>query len=955
MKKRLSSFLIISCFLLISFISNAQNKIITGKVLDVNEPMPAVSIVLKGTNLGTSTDESGKFKLSVPSSGGKLIFSFIGFTTKEIEIGTQTEINITMVPDVTQLAEVAVVGSRNAKRTQLDTPAPVDIINVSELASTLPQPDLAQMLKQIAPSFNALNAIGADLDSHVTPVQLRNQPPNQTLLLVNGKRRHVSALLQLYNKTGPSTSADLMTIPSAAVNKVSILRDGAAAQYGSDAIAGVMNLELKSTVNELTASYFSSIYKAGDGLTNQFMINYGLPLGNKGGFINMSGEITNRNKTSRTPDGGYSGSIYGDAYLNNQIKDEYGKIQITNPEALANPDNAALKTDEGLMKARGLSRSDFQMINGLSQMTNGTFFVNMGVPLTATSRFYAFGGLNYRNTLSGCYYRFPRQQERSNYDIYPNGFLPQLTSILADKSLAMGVQGKMGVFDVDFSNTFGSSSMDYGMVNTLNASYGNESPTTMNLGANIFNQNTTSIAFSHYFNEAFGGAVKGVNLAFGTEMRVENFTIKQGQEESYTKGTAGIFVAPSDNFNYTKNINPAVKDDKGNDIILSKKGDKLDFKNYSPNCQCFRGFAPNQAADGKRDIIAGYVDVEVDVSKKLLIAAATRFERYSDFGSVLTGKLAARYSLLDNLNLRGSVSNGFRAPSLHELYYAQTSTGFTPAGVAFDVGFYTNGSTAAKALGIPKLTQENSQNASLGIAFQPLSGFEITADAYVFTVKNKVILTGNFEGDAVGGQFKKVVGGGAAQFFTNGADVKSKGLDLVMNYTKIIGSKKYIATFAGNWNDVAFVAVHPAKLNLGTDGTLTEAQIQDLYLSRAVRASYEEGNPKQKYIASLTVLDKKWSAMARAVYYGSVTSRSAYDDGKGNYYDYDLTARTTVDISLGYEFLKGMKLSVGGDNIFDVYPTRILPDLADNNRFGYENYQMGFQGANYYARLSFKF
>jgi iron complex outermembrane receptor protein len=934
---------------------NAQNKLLTGKVSDTKDPMPGVTVVLKGTKIGTVTNEAGEFKLNVPKSGGTLTFSFVGFTSKDVEIGNNTTFDILLQSDITQLAEVAVVGSRNARRTQLDTPAPVDIISVAEISSTMPQPDLAQMLKQIAPSFNALQAIGGDLDSHVVPVQLRNQPPNQTLLLVNGKRRHVSSLLQLYNKTGPSTSADLMTIPSIAVNKVSILRDGAAAQYGSDAIAGVMNLDLKSSVNELTASYYTSIFKAGDGLTNQFMVNYGLPLGTKGGFINISGEFTHRNKTSRTPDGGYNGSIYGNAYLNNTIKDEYGKIIVTNPEALASPDNAALKTDEGLLKARGLTRDDFQMINGLSQMTNGTVFANLSLPISSTSRFYAFGGLNYRNTLSGCYYRFPRQLDRSNYAVYPNGYLPQLTSSIADKSLSMGLQGKIGVFDIDFSNTFGSSNFDYGMTNTLNASYGSESPTTMSLGANTFTQNTTSLAFSHYFNDPLNGAVKGINVAFGTEMRVENFAIKQGQEESYTKGTAGIFVAPSDNFNYTQNINPDVKDDKGNDIILSRKGDKLDFKNYSANCQCFRGFAPNQAIDAKRDVVAGYVDVEVDVNKKLLLAAATRFERYSDFGSVITGKFAARYSIFDNFNIRGSVSNGFRAPSLHELYYAQTSTVFTPQGVPFDVGFFTNESSAAKALGIPKLKQENSQNASLGFALQPLQGLEITTDAYIFTVKDKIILTGNFEGPAVGGRLKSVIGEGAAQFFTNGADVKSKGLDLVVNYTKMLGTKKMIATFAGNWNKVEFVAVHPAKLNVGTDGTLTEAQIQDLYLSRSVRASYEEGNPRQKYIASFTLLDKKWSAMVRGVYYGSVYSRSSYDDGNGNYYDYKLAARTTVDLSLGYELIKGLKLSVGGDNLFDVYPTRILPDLTDNNRFGYENYQMGFQGASYYARLNYKF
>ncbi len=955
MKVKLYPYFAGLAFLLCHSMLMAQTKTVKGKVVDKTEPLVGVTIVVKGTTTGTVTDAQGMYSIKA-SEGARLIFSSVGYTTQEVAIGDQTEINVALLSDGLTLSEITVVGSRNANRTQLESVAPVDIISVNQLVQSMPQPDLSQMLKQIAPSFNALQAIGGDLDSHVTPVQLRNQPPNQTLLLLNGKRRHVSSLLQLYNRTGPSTSADLMTIPTLAVDKVEILRDGAAAQYGSDAIAGVMNINLKKSVNELTASYYTSTYKEGDGATQQVMANYGLPLGKNGGFINMTGEITSRGSTTRTPDGGYDGVVYDAPYLNNQTKDAYGNTIITNPEALANPGNEALTTDEGLMEARGLTRKDFQMINGLSKMTNSALFLNMGVPLTERSRFYAFGGLNYRNTLSGCYYRFPRQQDRVIYQVYPNGFLPQLTSIITDKSLTTGIQGKLGVFDIDFSNTFGSSKFRYGMVNTINASYGPESPTTMRLGDNIFTQNTTSLALSHYFDNPFGSTIKGVNVAFGAEMRIENFQITPGQEESYTKGTYGTFVAPEDNYNYTQNINPDVKNPDGSDLILPYRGFRYDFSGYSPNCQCFRGFTPQQQADAYRNVAAGYVDVEADFSPRFTVSGAARFENYSDFGSVLTGKLAARYSILDNLHLRGSVSSGFRAPSLHELYYAQTSTVFTPDGVPFDVGFFTNQSSAAKALGIPKLKEENSRNVSFGVAFEPMQGFEITADAYWFRVTDKVILTGNFEGSAVGGRFKEVVGDGAAQFFTNGADVESKGLDLVANYTKTFGTSKIILSLAANWNKTQFVAVHPAKLNLGSDATLTDAEITDLYLSRSVRGGYEEGNPRQKYIFSATFMPAKWTFMARAIYYGSVWSRSSYaDETSGEYYDYKLDARTTFDLSAGYTLIKGLNLSVGGENIFNAYPTRILPALTDSNRFGYENFQMGFQGAYYYARLGFKF
>lgn len=990
--QRFTGFLLLVC--LGAYPALAQQRTLSGRITiaDDGSPMPGVNIVLKGTSTGAATDAAGKYTISVPETGGTLIFSFIGFATRELAIGTGPTLDVKLESDTKQLAELVVIGSRNSSRTKLETPAPVDIISVAKVAQTMPQTELSQLLKQMAPSFNSLKVPGADLASHVDAVQLRNQPPNQTLVLLNGKRRHSSSLLLVANNSGPSTTVDMRTIPLAAVEKVEILRDGAAAQYGSDAIAGVINMELKKSVGVFTGMYNTGLYAnvglaknkdidnfGTDGRLHQFMGNYGFGLGEKGGYLNLTFELSKQGSTSRVPKGGYSGQVFDASYLNNTRKEADGTPIITNPEALANPDNKALLTDQGLQDARGLTKKSYEMINGLSKVDNGTVFLNMGIPLNSNgAELYGFGGMNYRNTLSGCYYRFPRQQDRFLNDLYPNGFLPQLTSNISDKSLTLGIRSKAGMFDLDFSNSFGSSKFAYGMVNTMNASYGPATPTTMRLGDNNFTQNTTNLGLTHLFNEPFGGKLRSLNVAFGAEMRVENYQIVAGQRESYTKGDYGTFTAPTDNFNYTQQVNKDVKSEQTVktrtgadstiyvDLILPYRGDKVDIKGYSPNCQCFRGFAPEQEASAFRSVVAGYVDIEADITKKFMIGVAGRFENYSDFGSVLTGKFATRYSVIPGaFAIRGSVSTGFRAPSLQELYYAQTSTGFTPGGVPFDQGYFTNTSTAAKALGIPRLKQERSFNASFGMTTQPMNGLEVTADAYLIKVTDKIIQTGGFGGSTIGGRFSDVITpSGIAQFFTNAADVETRGIDLVANYRARAGSGQLTYTLAANWNKVQFTQIYPATLNIGannelpTDPTLRAQYLSDIYLNRESRGSFEQGSPRQKYIGSITYQQGKFSAMARVIYYGSVKYFSNYhetSDITSPYADYNLGARTTLDLSVGYQLLKAFRISVGGDNVTNTYPTRTRADLTDSGRFAYNNYQMGFQGAYYYARMNFQF
>jgi iron complex outermembrane receptor protein len=364
--------------------------------------------------------------------------------------------------------------------------------------------------------------------------------------------------------------------------------------------------------------------------------------------------------------------------------------------------------------------------------------------------------------------------------------------------------------------------------------------------------------------------------------------------------------------------------------------------------------------------MAAYADLELDITDKFMIGLAGRYENYSDFGNVLTGKFATRYSVIPGVfAVRGSISTGFRAPSLQELFYAQTSTGFTPGGVPFDQGYFTNSSTAAKALGIPKLKQERSTNISFGMTSQPAPGLEVTADAYYIKIRDKIIQTGGFSGSDIGGSLKSIITpDGIAQFFTNAADVETKGIDLVANYRTRIGAAQLTYSLAANWNMVAFTRVYPATLNIGadnqlpTDPTIRAQYLSDIYLNRNSRGSFEHGSPRQKYIGSVVYQKNKFSAMARAIYYGAVQYYSNYhetDDITSPFADYNLSAKATLDLSVGYQVLKALRISVGGDNVTNTYPTKTRPDLTDSGRFAYDNYQMGFQGAYYYARMNIQF
>lgn len=473
----------------LTFITNsiifAQPYNLPGKVTDQdNKPLVGVNILVKGTQKGTTTNNDGEYTLPDVSPNAVIIFSFVGFKKQEVSLLGRMELNVIMVEGF-EVGEVFVVGTRRADRSITETPVPVDVLDLREITGYSGQLDVNQILQFVAPSFNANRQSGADGSDHIDPATLRGLGPDQTLVLINGKRRHQSSLINIFGSRGRgNTGTDLNSIPASAIERIEILRDGASAQYGSDAIAGVINIVLKSSVDELTGSVIAGAHQSKfrpdlkyDGENFQINGNYGLHLG-RSGFVNMTMDFLSKGRTNRPADPAQY-SIY---------RKQFGDAKLQNFSA----------------------------------------FFNSSIAVSNYSSFYTFGGLNYRHTDA---YAWTREydSERNVPSIYPNGFDPHILSNITDPSLSAGFRAQLGNWNLDINNTFGSNRFHYFVNGTLNASLLEKSPTRFDAGGFQLTQNTTGINLSQFFNNI----LHGLNIAFGAEYRIENYEIFAGEEASW--------------------------------------------------------------------------------------------------------------------------------------------------------------------------------------------------------------------------------------------------------------------------------------------------------------------------------------------------------------------------------------------------------------------------------------
>ncbi|MES2520061.1 MAG: TonB-dependent receptor [Bacteroidota bacterium] len=936
---------IFSLLLAFSTIANAQS-IVSGKIVDAKDgsPMIGVSVQIKGTNKGTVASGTGEFSLPAKAED-VLIISFVGFKTQEIKIGSRSKLDIKLDDNEQFLNEIVVIGSRSANsRSNIETPVPVDVISNKEIKAT-GRTDLSQILSFIAPSINSNRQTGGDGTAHINPVALRGVAPDQTLLLVNGKRRHSSALVNVLGTPAQgSASTDLDAIPVSAIERIEVLRDGAAAQYGSDAIAGVVNIVLKSSVGKGAVTTMAGVYSTSyrnktDGFTSLTDVNYGFRLGEKGS-INVSGQINNRSATDRS----------GFYEYNNRLT---GLKQYWFPYAVGTSSEIVDAKEKGVDRYSSSS-------SGAGNQDNASLFVNAVLPVAPDVELYAFGGVSSKYSVNANNsFRFPNGTTTINSissryfpTVYPTGFLGENVARLIDGSLTAGIRSKANGWNIDFSNTSGRNQIDYTIQNTINASIGSSSPTKFNSGSLVFAQNTTNLGLSRQVEDTF---LKSLNVAFGAEYRLENYQIIAGEEKSYKNYGDTTYVTTVGG--KTKGVRPA-------------------------GAQVFPGYQPNDAQNQYRHNLGLYADVEAEVSSKFLITGALRYEKYSDFGDQLTWKTSSRLTLVDNpdgilesLSLRGALSTGFRAPSLQQRYYSAT-TSIPQADGSLILSLVANNDNAAtKSFGIPSLKAETSNNASIGITSRIGKHFTATVDAYQIAINNRVTLTGTFDFGSIGSSDPIVKGAAqlvkgllvnypdvnAAQFFVNSIDTRTRGVDIVLAYKNRIGSGMLNLSLSGNFTHTDVMDVHvPSGLTASGSDDVRNYLKDRIFFDRQQRGRYESGTPQNKFVFLGSYSFGKFTPtiiMTRFGEYNYFATQTNLNSATGGR-DQTFTAKTTTDVTLNYLLTKSINVTIGSNNIFDVYPDQL--SIA-NNQTGVSPWgttggqQFGFNGAFFYGKVTFGF
>ncbi|UDF02495.1 TonB-dependent siderophore receptor [Asticcacaulis sp. AND118] len=761
------------------------------------------------------------------------------------------------------VTEVVVTGSRAQPRSRLDTLAPVDVIRKDALDAQ-GSTELAQTLSRAAPSLTFPRPSAVDGTDSVRPASLRGLSPDQTLVLVNGKRRHSSAQVNTNGSTGRGSSAvDLNAIPTAGLSNVEILRDGASAQYGSDAIAGVVNLRLREARSggSLSASYGQynteveaarSSRKENDGSTYNVAGWIGLPLGSDG-FLTVSGEYRNRESTNRAD--------VDPRVTPNRVTGRYGDPE---QESLA-------------------------------------LFANAGKPLQNGWELYGFASFQDLESESAAFFR-TATNANNHQGLYPNGFLPLISVKSKDYSATAGTRGQWGDWTSDYSLTWGRNELDYNTLNSVNGSLTSGSKTSFYDGTVTYDQ----LVFNADISREFAISLYSpLTVAIGVEARHENYQIEAGELQSYQ---AGPLLGQTD---------------------------------INPGAQGFIGFRPSNAVDVNRDNVGLYTEISADITPRLSFAAAARAENYSDFGDNLSGKLSLRYELTDNLALRGSVSSGFRAPSLQQQYFTSTAS-VVSGGVVVETGTFPASSAVAKALGAPELEAEESTNFATGFVYRK-GPFELTLDAYRINIDNRIVLTENISGTTEISNLLRPYGVSAARFFTNGVDSETTGIDLVANYR--LPTDTY-----GRFNfNLAWNTGNTEITRLPGASTTSNLQNPPVLFARIRQYILTNSTPENKGSATVDWTGGKWAVNGRATYYGDVIDAAAASAS-----DIHTGEKTLVDLSASYKLTAKTSVTVGADNVFDVYPDKTLASLqGSQGALAFTRFSpFGFNGRYVYARLT---
>jgi iron complex outermembrane recepter protein len=821
----------ITALLFCTGVAFAQNRDVTGTVTDAESgsPIPGTSVTVKGTAFGTATDADGKFKLSVPATSNTLVVSSIGYTTQEVTLGSSTSVDVKLAASANELEEVVISVGRGAQRTIIDSPVPVDNFTSKELAST-GQFTFDKALQYRVPSFNTVNTPVNDASTLLDPYEIRNLGPSRTLILINGKRKNLSSLLYVQFAPGRGeTGADLSGIPTEAIKRVEILRDGASAQYGSDAIAGVMNVILKDKFEYSSLNVISGVTSKGDGGTYGLSFNSGSNFG-KNGFINYTVGFNQTDNAIR------SGTI--DPLVEIGTFGAYTAGDTEQQQYAANPDII------NFLKVNPTGGN----LNGTGATTAAKFSYNLGIPISDNTQFYSNAAFVAKKVISNANYRTPYWRKdfgllhvtdpnginytgdntlnAAGVELYKGyvGYMPTFEGDLTDYNATLGLKNENNGWSTDASLTIGGNQQLYSVNNTINRGLGAKSPTSFKPGGFSFSHIVGNIDVSKAITPQ-------INVAFGSEARSETYQIIAGDTASYTKEGSNSFP----------------------------------------------GIRAENARTNSRFNLGAYLNLTYDITENFLIEGAVRVEKYSDFGSASVWKLSSRLKLLeDKIVLRGSISTGFRAPTLHQIYAQSTQATFAGGTIQLS-GLFNNISKEAFALGIPKLTSEKSDNITLGVGINPTNNLSLTLDYYNITISDRIVYSSSIttddrllanpttelgrilKGNSVGvGNFDLK----SVQFFINGIKTQTQGLDVVASYKNLdVGTGKLGINLAGNFtlSNEIIGSPNTPKIIAAAGASILNAQIRSLLT---------EGRPQFKIIGGLDYSMGNWNIVISNTMFG---------------------------------------------------------------------------------------
>ncbi|AUC85622.1 ferric enterobactin receptor [Polaribacter sp. ALD11] len=869
---------------------------IKGKVTDKSgSALPYMNVLVKGTSTGTTTSDSGEFSLNVKGLPVTIVVSSIGFKTKQVKVTSNSFLNITIEDGDEALDEIVITGSRTPARSNTKSPLPIDIVSAKDLVST-GQTSFDKALQYKIPSFSTVQTPVNDATSLLDPYEIRNMGPSRTLILINGKRKNLSALL--YTQTSPGrgeTGSDISGIPIDAIKDIQVLRDGASAQYGSDAIAGVINIILKDSPDAGSATLRTGLTSEGDGEMFGVSVNNGSSIGDDKGFINYTVDFSKTNVSNRP----------GTVDAAGEAADFGANIADVNEFLSRNP--------------------DANNINGAPETAAAKFLVNGSYKLSEESNLYFNGAFINKKVNSFANYRTPYWRTLADdpylAGFFPgdhptnaggyDGYVPTFEGDLNDYNATIGFKSVINDWNVDASFTTGGNSQTYKVSDSHNRNVV-YSPSTwvdannngtidqgeVTEGSQLYRENSKrsfdpgGTGFYHNVGNLDISKILTDNLsvAFGTEFRYETFEIIEGELGSYDGGGADSFA----------------------------------------------GNSPENSGKFTRYNFGGYASLNWNPTENLTLDGTIRSENYSDFGNAFVWKASGAYTFNDKYTLRSSVSTGFRAPTLHQIYTQKAQYSFVPGQGIQVGGLVNNVSSQAGLLGIDKLDAETSTNFTLGLGGKVNRNLSFTLDYYSINVKDRVVLSTEIGATAAGNTALDQVltnnNLSDLSFFTNAIDTKTSGIDVVIGYNKIeVGEGKLGFNLSGNY------VIENARDGAVKNPTIVADAGQSV-VNETQEALFFTSRPKTKWILGTTYDIGKFGFSLNNTYFGKTKfaqqglqnlesifvnaadiPAGAVQDG-GSDLRTEFTPKVVTDLGINFNATEKLTLSLNVNNLFNILP-----------------------------------